>query len=418
MPIVTFRYERAKLYEEVWTEAVSRVAKRYNISDVGLRKICKKLSIPLPPLGHWSRVQAGHKIPVPPLPPHDGPDEIQSERDTRPKEPAEPEPPELVQRHQFEADPANRIMVPAELEHPHPLVAATQKAFRLAAREHARRHRDWNQYNPSVPRVYLHHDSRGIPFLSRKDALDLRVTETARMRVLRIFDALLRALQTRHLPVHLDPEGKKGTVVTVVGESISIRMTERTARQERMPTAEERKQSRIHGAIHIYPRYVFQPTNELSLGIVGEYRVELDRAITDTKTRRIEERLNEFVVSLFREAFDRKRRRVQREHERQAYEAAERRRHAREVRREKELERLKELEAEARQWQRAQDIRNYVSAAEASASEGGKTVDPASDLGQWIIWARQRADWLDPLILTRCPVLDGATNEDPDEPVD
>jgi hypothetical protein len=28
MPYVTFRYERAKLYEEVWAEAVTTVAKR------------------------------------------------------------------------------------------------------------------------------------------------------------------------------------------------------------------------------------------------------------------------------------------------------------------------------------------------------------------------------------------------------
>ena len=42
MPYVTIRYERAKLYEEVWAEAVTKVAKRYGISDVALRKICKQ----------------------------------------------------------------------------------------------------------------------------------------------------------------------------------------------------------------------------------------------------------------------------------------------------------------------------------------------------------------------------------------
>ena len=51
MPYVTLRYERAKLYEEVWIEAVTTVAKRYGISDVALRKICRKLAVPLPPGG-------------------------------------------------------------------------------------------------------------------------------------------------------------------------------------------------------------------------------------------------------------------------------------------------------------------------------------------------------------------------------
>ena len=32
-------FQREELYEQVWTEAVSKVAKRYGISDVGLRKM-------------------------------------------------------------------------------------------------------------------------------------------------------------------------------------------------------------------------------------------------------------------------------------------------------------------------------------------------------------------------------------------
>lgn len=61
MPYVTLRYERGKLYEEVWAEAVTTVAKRYGVSDVALRKICKQLTVPLPPLGYWARVAAGRK---------------------------------------------------------------------------------------------------------------------------------------------------------------------------------------------------------------------------------------------------------------------------------------------------------------------------------------------------------------------
>src|SRR5258708_29640975 len=68
MPYVTLRYERAKLYEEVWVEAVTTVAKRYGISDVALRKICRKLAVPLPPLGYWAKIAAGKKLPTPSLP--------------------------------------------------------------------------------------------------------------------------------------------------------------------------------------------------------------------------------------------------------------------------------------------------------------------------------------------------------------
>ena len=48
--LLATRYNRERLYEEVWSEPVIVVAKRYGLSDVGLAKICKKLDIPRPGL--------------------------------------------------------------------------------------------------------------------------------------------------------------------------------------------------------------------------------------------------------------------------------------------------------------------------------------------------------------------------------
>lgn len=54
--------EREKLYNEVWTDPVTTVAKRYEMSDNGLRKHCKRLGIPLPPSGYWAKVKMGQKV--------------------------------------------------------------------------------------------------------------------------------------------------------------------------------------------------------------------------------------------------------------------------------------------------------------------------------------------------------------------
>jgi hypothetical protein len=40
---------------------MTTLAKEFNLSDNGLRKICKKNDIPLPNAGHWSKVQFGYK---------------------------------------------------------------------------------------------------------------------------------------------------------------------------------------------------------------------------------------------------------------------------------------------------------------------------------------------------------------------
>jgi hypothetical protein len=63
------RYNREKIYEEIWAEPIRQVAKRYSMSDVGLGKICMKLEIPKPGLGYWAKKAAGKPIPKrPPLP--------------------------------------------------------------------------------------------------------------------------------------------------------------------------------------------------------------------------------------------------------------------------------------------------------------------------------------------------------------
>lgn len=48
-------WNREELYEEVWSAPVRKVAKKYGISDVGLAKVCRKLSIPLPGRGYWTK---------------------------------------------------------------------------------------------------------------------------------------------------------------------------------------------------------------------------------------------------------------------------------------------------------------------------------------------------------------------------
>lgn len=61
------RFERQKLFDEVWATPVTTLATKYGLSDVGLRKICMTLDIPMPPRGHWAKLAAGKSPPKPPL---------------------------------------------------------------------------------------------------------------------------------------------------------------------------------------------------------------------------------------------------------------------------------------------------------------------------------------------------------------
>jgi hypothetical protein len=62
---------REELYNLVWSEPVSKLAKRFGLSDQGLAKKCARHNIPRPPLGYWAKIQHGYKVSKTPLPKND-----------------------------------------------------------------------------------------------------------------------------------------------------------------------------------------------------------------------------------------------------------------------------------------------------------------------------------------------------------
>lgn len=62
---------RKELYKKIWETPITRLSKKYGLSDVGFAKICKKHNIPRPPRGYWARKAAGHNVKGHPLPPGD-----------------------------------------------------------------------------------------------------------------------------------------------------------------------------------------------------------------------------------------------------------------------------------------------------------------------------------------------------------
>ena len=64
----SIRLTRNELYEKVWSQSVSSLAKEMGISNVRLAKICKRYNIPRPGLGYWAKKQAGLKVQQKPLP--------------------------------------------------------------------------------------------------------------------------------------------------------------------------------------------------------------------------------------------------------------------------------------------------------------------------------------------------------------
>jgi hypothetical protein len=59
---------RADLYQLVWSTPMSQLAKEFEMSDVGLKKICKAAYVPTPTLGYWAKLKSGKRVSKTPLP--------------------------------------------------------------------------------------------------------------------------------------------------------------------------------------------------------------------------------------------------------------------------------------------------------------------------------------------------------------
>lgn len=62
------KYDRGKIYKQIWSQPIQHVAKEYKVSDVYLIKVCKKLNIPRPGRGYWAKKAAGKPLKQPLLP--------------------------------------------------------------------------------------------------------------------------------------------------------------------------------------------------------------------------------------------------------------------------------------------------------------------------------------------------------------
>ena len=218
---------RWKLYAKVWETPMTRLAADLGVSDVGLRKACIRHHIPVPPRGHWARLNAGHKLVAPPLPRPDE-DEIVSIL-PGPKLPrvAAPPMPEL-------AEISGSFVVPASLDGCLPIVKKTARFFEAAKAEEERQQR--RRLAPSTrpnwsaePQLILRGAHAGTLVNGRTSSLgDGRLHIVATLRhtdwILRFHEALLRALKAANIritPANGEARGK----VKVAGYGAVLEMS-------------------------------------------------------------------------------------------------------------------------------------------------------------------------------------------------
>jgi len=218
-------------------------------------------------------------------------------------------------------------------------------------------------------------------------------------------NTLLKELEKRGFLVSIEEnksayDSSQNTFVEVLGEKLRFGLNEPYRQIKRQRSAKERQNWSWLSEFE----YELVPSGKLVLEI-KEWDPER-KNWSDTKNKKLEERLNEFIVGLVKAAVVIRCHRLKREEERKIREAEEKRRAELRRQREEEQEKFDQLLQDAQAWDQCQKIRSFIEAVREKTLRTKKILAPDNTTGKWIAWAEQQADRLDPLIDSPPSILD------------
>ena len=368
-------YDRETLYREIWESPVTEVAKKYQVSDVAIHKVCKALDIPKPPKGYWAKLRAGKPVTVKPLSKTNkavqktGVRTGRSENEGKRREP-------LVfltsKDRSVVLAVASQILLPNDGDRMHPEVIAYRKA--VVEWKKSQKLNDawvWNKRN-----------SDSMPFLVDS------ISEATLPRVYRIIDALIKAME----PLDCALTGDLDFVIN--GETVSLCFSEykdtvphvlTIAENLKLLEYEEDRKRNSWARKPQFRKYDHIFNGRLKVGINGK------RNFRDSQSYVLEDRLGDIMLELYEASEEIKR-------ARKAAEEAERRRLEEEVLKEErrkrynqEVERTLALVNLAEDYDTACKVRHLLAVIEASGV-------PDEKASMWVEWAKAKADWFDPTI--------------------
>ncbi len=357
---------RKELYDLVWAEPMTSICARFGLSDNGLRKHCKSMNIPTPPVGYWSKLKHGKSPEILLLPP---------EQDVVKQSTVLNEVDQSAENEINLIAPVNRFkvreleigsgdtacfIVPEVLYAKDPIIIDTKEKHRLESEN-----------------LYVKRN----PYKSKiGPTLDLYVSEKSMDRALLIFATVINALRFRGHNIKVTDHK---TFAVIDGEEIQINLTER--RKQDPSSANPYHSTDFCGELHFNIFYGYRDWDTWK---------END-TIKDTPHTKIEDKIVSIIANLEVRAEKIKEKRIEDELRRIKQEKEERERKEFEERKKSELKEFKSLFKMAERLHKTLILRQYIDTYEQFIKKDGEI---SVEISQKIQWAREKADWLDPFV--------------------
>ncbi|MEZ4945551.1 MAG: hypothetical protein R2804_08495 [Cyclobacteriaceae bacterium] len=347
----TISLTKKQLHELVWSTPLSKLAKHYGMSDVGLRKLCIRHNIPIPKNGHWQKIRFGKMSPVIELPLSQGNDTITIQMEDDPEiKPIN----YYVNKLQKEIEDqlAPELQIPKRLIKPHELITATYERFQANSKR---------DYNSKIYKIY-------------PKELDLVVSANKLNRALVIFNTIIKLFLKRGHELIVE---NRETRVIIFGQAIGLRIREKNRII---------KEDNGH-----WPSQRYEPTGILYLSAKVNWS---DKTWTDGK-QPLEMQLSRIMAYLEIKAEELKIENDKREIERIERERIKLQRKQFEALQDEELKKFKLLLGDVDKWRKVKLLRKYINEFEAvNKDESSRD----NELGDYIEWVRKKIDWYDPRI--------------------
>ncbi len=362
-------WDREQLYNEIWESPLVKLAVKYGISAVALGKVCRKLQIPLPGRGYWTKKDFGKPVEHVPLSvATDLPVVHRMKTEAAPTKTATPSPPELavkdpelirieeIEAQSFAIDPDSKV---------HKLVSAAARLLRRA----------------SV-------DGRQIlqpPY--SEPCLDIRVSKDSLDRALAIVNAIILRLESLKLTVTVQKAPDRAGV-EIDGRRALFVVVEKTRVKSRREVT--------HGT-WTRNETEYQPTGEFEFRI-GSHSYGCQKKVADGKRQKLEALLSQCVGAILREG--RSLRIAAESAKQREIENQKRQQEMWKLRTliDEEEKKVRDLDGWVTNWARAEQIREFITPLEKVWSSQGQDLSPEAPKGQRILWMKQQADRLDPLV--------------------
>jgi len=348
---------RKQLYDLVWSTPMTSISKKYLLSTTRIRSICKKMNVPIPESGYWQKIQYKKSVTIKELPSEfKGDEEIVLNSPEESNENDKFISPLSKLITEILCDPNLSLNVPSRLFNPDSLILAAKEDLALEKHPFA---------------------GRGDLIGTNGGNIDIRVNHNNVGRALRFMDTLIKLFKARD---YVLSSNYQGTCVIIYGEEINFCL------QEKLRTEETINQ-------HNWRSRQYFPSGILTFRMWHDFR--FSQKIWSDGKKKIDDQLAQILASIELLAKKESEERKRRDEEHKIW--LEKQRIEQEIReqKEKELSEFKLLFVRASRLHQATIIRNYIASVEDHAM---RNVELTEDLIKWIEWAKQKADWYDPLV--------------------